>query len=177
MGEWSIYNYNIIIIYTDLYTNNSSVMISMVLYVWSSAMNLTLLAMMIGCTQAAPAASKKPNFVVLFVDDMGIAQIDVPKPAGIYGYSGDGGNISTPNLAKFASEVRTSSAGVHTDNVRVHSWHIPRPLARERSGGEPQQSRSSRPPPRRGWRRPTPRLPSSSVAVAGVGRAKFPLSS
>jgi hypothetical protein len=35
---------------------------------------------------------------------MGLAQIDVPKPAGIYGYSGDGGNITTPNLAKFASE-------------------------------------------------------------------------
>mgnify|MGYP000464226583 CR=1 FL=1 len=106
----------------------------MVLFVWSSAMNLTLLTIMIGCTQAAPATSKKPNFVVLFVDDMGIAQIDVPKPAGIYGYSGDGGNISTPNLAKFASEVRTSSAGVHTDNVRVHSWHIPHPLARDGAG-------------------------------------------
>ena len=35
---------------------------------------------------------------------MGLAQIDVPKPAGIYGYSGDAGNISTPNLAKYASE-------------------------------------------------------------------------
>ena len=34
----------------------------------------------------------------------GLAQIDVNPPAGVYGYSGDGGNISTPNLAKFASE-------------------------------------------------------------------------
>ena len=34
----------------------------------------------------------------------GLAQIDVPKPDGIYGYSGDAGNITTPNLAKFASE-------------------------------------------------------------------------
>ena len=41
---------------------------------------------------------------VLCVQDMGLAQIDVPKPAGIYGYSGDAGNISTPNLAKYASE-------------------------------------------------------------------------
>ena len=28
----------------------------------------------------------------------------MPKPDGIYGYSGDAGNITTPNLAKFASE-------------------------------------------------------------------------
>eukprot|EP01051_Picozoa_sp_SAG22_P004456 SAG22_NODE_239_length_14182_cov_74.353050_5_plen_194_part_00 len=58
-----------------------------------------------GTAATGTAANKKAaNFVVFFVDDMGLAQIDVPKPAGIYGYSGDGGNISTPNLAKYAAE-------------------------------------------------------------------------
>ena len=46
----------------------------------------------------------KPNFVVLFVDDMGIDQIRVPKSAGIYGYTGNNSTISTPSLAKLASE-------------------------------------------------------------------------
>lgn len=45
-----------------------------------------------------------PRLLLICLQDMGLAQIDVPKPAGIYGYSGDAGNISTPNLAKYASE-------------------------------------------------------------------------
>ena len=47
---------------------------------------------------------KSKSMGALCLQDMGLAQIDVPKPAGIYGYSGDAGNISTPNLAKYASE-------------------------------------------------------------------------
>ena len=35
---------------------------------------------------------------------MGLNQIDVPTPGGFYGYTGDNGTVSTPNLAKFASE-------------------------------------------------------------------------
>ena len=35
---------------------------------------------------------------------MGIDQISVPTPADVYGYSGNNHTISTPNLAKFASE-------------------------------------------------------------------------
>ena len=35
---------------------------------------------------------------------MGLNQIDVPTPDSFYGYTGDNGTVSTPNLAKFASE-------------------------------------------------------------------------
>ena len=50
------------------------------------------------------AFAAKPNFVVLFVDDMGIDQIQVPHPDSVYGYTGNNGTITTPNLAKFTSE-------------------------------------------------------------------------
>ena len=56
---------------------------------------------------ALTAKAKSPqttNFLVLFVDDMGLNQIDVPHPSTVYGYSGDNHTISTPNLASFASE-------------------------------------------------------------------------
>jgi arylsulfatase A-like enzyme len=36
--------------------------------------------------------------------DRGLNQIDVPTPNHEYGYTGDNHTISTPNLAKFASE-------------------------------------------------------------------------
>ena len=44
----------------------------------------------------AQAAADKPNFLVLFVDDMGINQIDVPHPPGIYSYTGDNHTVRTP---------------------------------------------------------------------------------
>ena len=44
---------------------------------------------------SAAAAAEKPNFVVLFVDDMGIDQIQVPHPASVYGYTGNKGTIKT----------------------------------------------------------------------------------
>ena len=53
---------------------------------------------------AATATCTLKLMRAICLQDMGLAQIDVPKPAGIYGYSGDAGNISTPNLAKYASE-------------------------------------------------------------------------
>ena len=56
------------------------------------------------CPTAAAYLHASNSPLALCLQDMGLAQIDVPKPAGIYGYSGDAGNISTPNLAKYASE-------------------------------------------------------------------------
>ena len=46
----------------------------------------------------------KPNFVVLFVDDMGIDQIAVPHPAHFHGYTGNNGTIQTPHIARLAAE-------------------------------------------------------------------------
>ena len=34
----------------------------------------------------------------------GLNQISVPHPPDVYGYTGDNGTISTPNLARFAAE-------------------------------------------------------------------------
>eukprot|EP00040_Diaphanoeca_grandis_P011335 m.58000 g.58000 ORF g.58000 m.58000 type:complete len:678 (-) comp22484_c0_seq1:71-2104(-) len=45
-----------------------------------------------------------PNFVVLFVDDMGIDQIQVPASQRKYGYTGNNGTINTPNIFKLAAE-------------------------------------------------------------------------
>lgn len=58
----------------------------------------------LAASAALAAAASKPNFLVFFVDDMGIDQIAVPKPAGWVGYTGNNGTIATPNFAKLASE-------------------------------------------------------------------------
>ena len=65
------------------------------------AHTLMLLALFIPSVRAAP-----PNFVVLFVDDMGANQVNVPiaRSHGFYSYTGDGGQIVTPNVAKLAEE-------------------------------------------------------------------------
>ena len=57
-------------------------------------------------TLAMSLASAPPNFLVLFVDDMGINQIQLNTP-GVYGYTGDGGKIQTPNIAAMADEGMT----------------------------------------------------------------------
>ena len=56
----------------------------------------------------ATAAASKPkvNFLVLFVDDMGVNQIDVAN-TNLYGYTGDEHRIKTPSLAKLAKEGMT----------------------------------------------------------------------
>ena len=58
----------------------------------------------LGASRRLGGDAAKPNFLVLFVDDLGIDQVAVPKPAGFVGYTGNGGAISTPNVAKLASE-------------------------------------------------------------------------
>ena len=66
-------------------------------------MMLRLIAAGLPCVLAAP----RPNFLVIFVDDMGINQIDVPTPEGAHGYTGDGGQVATPNFARLAAEGMT----------------------------------------------------------------------
>ena len=51
----------------------------------------------------SPAVAK-PNVVILFVDDMGINQIEVPPAQRQYGYTGNDHTISTPHISKLASE-------------------------------------------------------------------------
>ena len=55
---------------------------------------------------AGNAADPVPNIVVLFVDDMGANQVNVPiaRTHGFYSYTGDGGTIHTPNVARLAEE-------------------------------------------------------------------------
>jgi len=53
---------------------------------------------------SAAAAAEKPNFLVLFVDDMGIDQIEVPESQRQYGMTGNNGTISTPHISRLASE-------------------------------------------------------------------------
>ena len=53
---------------------------------------------------SAAAAEDKPNFIVLFVDDMGIDQIEVPDSQRQYGMTGNNGTISTPHISRLASE-------------------------------------------------------------------------
>ncbi len=63
-----------------------------------------LLRLFLVVSTALAAVGETPNFVVLFVDDMGLNQISVPTRGNFYGYTGDGGAISTPNIAKLAAE-------------------------------------------------------------------------
>ena len=58
----------------------------------------------LGASRRLAGDAAKPNFLVFFVDDLGIDQVAVPKPSGFVGYTGNGGTISTPNVAKLASE-------------------------------------------------------------------------
>eukprot|EP01051_Picozoa_sp_SAG22_P017436 SAG22_NODE_2689_length_2310_cov_1.448666_2_plen_353_part_00 len=53
---------------------------------------------------AAASAAPKPNVVILFVDDMGIDQIEVPASQRQYGYTGNNHTISTPHISQLASE-------------------------------------------------------------------------
>ena len=56
---------------------------------------------------SATSATSSPNIVILFVDDMGANQVNVPiarEKHGFYSYTGEGGLISTPNIAQLAVE-------------------------------------------------------------------------
>ena len=57
-------------------------------------------------TGATAAAGSKPNVLVLFADDLGFNQLNL-QGGQPYGYSGVGGAIKTPHLAKFAAEGTT----------------------------------------------------------------------
>ena len=59
---------------------------------------------MVLTTVTAVARPAKPNFVLFFVDDMGIDQVQVPAAQRSYGYTGNGGKIQTPHVSQLASE-------------------------------------------------------------------------
>jgi arylsulfatase A len=62
-------------------------------------------AALLAAAAAAPApAGTKPNFVVLFVDDMGIDQIEVPEKQRQYCYTGNNHTIKMPHVSQLASE-------------------------------------------------------------------------
>ena len=63
-----------------------------------------LLQLCLVATAALVAVGETPNFVVLFIDDMGLNQVSVPTRGNFYGYTGVNGTISTPNIAKLAAE-------------------------------------------------------------------------
>eukprot|EP00730_Choanoeca_flexa_P001913 TRINITY_DN10837_c0_g1_i1.p1 TRINITY_DN10837_c0_g1~~TRINITY_DN10837_c0_g1_i1.p1 ORF type:complete len:573 (+),score=116.42 TRINITY_DN10837_c0_g1_i1:1152-2870(+) len=67
-----------------------------------STMQLLLLCSLLF---VAVSAAKKPNFVLLFADDLGIDQINVPGLE--YGYTGEKGAIQTPNLKEMAENGLT----------------------------------------------------------------------
>ena len=54
----------------------------------------------------AAAAAPPPNFLVFFVDDMGMNQLNLGDPR-LYGYSGDNGTIATPHIRALAGEGLT----------------------------------------------------------------------
>ena len=60
------------------------------------------LLLAVGAAAAPP--TKKPNFLILFVDDMGIDQIEVPAKQRMYGYTGNNHTISTPHVSQLAEE-------------------------------------------------------------------------
>lgn len=69
---------------------------------------MSLLLLRLACASAVVAVSTAtgtppPNFLVLFVDDMGMNQIDAGNPS-VYGYTGDEHRIATPHIAQLAKE-------------------------------------------------------------------------
>ena len=65
---------------------------------------------------SAWAPSTRPNFLVLFVDDMGINQLNLGD-ARLYGYTGDNGTIDTPN-------IRALAGGGMTFQSWYSSFHV-----------------------------------------------------
>ena len=69
-----------------------------------SPLLLLLLLLFAHLLSSSASSSAKPNFVILFVDDMGIDQIQVPPAQRTYGYTGNNGTIHTPHISRLASE-------------------------------------------------------------------------
>ena len=74
---------------------------------WAAVLPLALaLALAVASTPAAMASGAgRPNFVILFVDDLGYNEINLGAAApAAGGYSGYNGSVQTPHLAEFAQE-------------------------------------------------------------------------
>eukprot|EP01047_Picozoa_sp_COSAG01_P089997 COSAG01_NODE_21951_length_878_cov_0.989730_2_plen_183_part_00 len=66
--------------------------------------HLSLAIATLATAAASPVQGNKPNFLILFVDDMGIDQIEVPATQRQYGYTGNNHTIKTPHVSQLASE-------------------------------------------------------------------------
>ena len=66
------------------------------------------------------ALAARPNFLILFVDDMGINQLNLDDPR-LHGYTGDNGTIETPNIKRLAREGMTFQSWYSSFHVRHRS--------------------------------------------------------
>jgi arylsulfatase A len=60
--------------------------------------------------------ASKPNFLIIFVDDLGMNQIQVPASQRRYSYTGNNGTVLTPHISTMASEgmvFQTWYSGAH----------------------------------------------------------------
>ena len=109
-------------------------------------MMVGFLTMLLG----ALAVAAKPNFLILFVDDLGMNQIQVPASQRTYSYTGSNGTISTPHISRLASEgmvfqnwysaahlCSPSRAAMMTGRLPIRSGCIPGVFTAAAVGGLP----------------------------------------
>ena len=102
-----------------------------------------LMALCLGITE-------KPNFLIIFVDDLGMNQIQVPASQRTYSYTGSNGTIRTPHISQLASEgivfqnwysaahlCSPSRAAMMTGRLPIRSGCIPGVFTADAIGGLP----------------------------------------
>lgn len=95
-------------------------------------------------------AAPTVNFLVIFVDDLGMNQIEVPAAQRKYGYTGNNNTISTPHIKQLAEEglvfqswysaahlCSPSRAAMMTGRLPIRSGCIPGVFPGDAIGGLP----------------------------------------